>query len=178
MLCPAVRGRWVFALPDFAAAVCGRIFADVGANVFSYEPAQGTPIAEHLNGGKIIVTDLPRRAEVVVVEGGPAALASKGWDLDTMRGHYPNAAIIYISPFGQTGPDADKPATDLTLFCASAIARCLTGQVDDLSEAPLRAAGEQSAFIGGLAASCAGMHADSPWMSLVLFVLLVCRRLA
>lgn len=142
-----------------AAAVCGRIFADVGANVFSYEPAQGAPIAEHLNGGKFIVTDLPRRAEVVVVEGGPAALASKGWDLDTMRGHYPNAAIIYISPFGQTGPDADKPATDLTMFCASAIARCLTGQVDDLSEAPLRAVGEQSAFIGGLAASCAGMHA-------------------
>ena len=54
-----------------AAAVCGRIFADVGANVFSYEPAQGAPIAEHLNGGKIIVTDLPRRAEVVVVEGPP-----------------------------------------------------------------------------------------------------------
>ena len=54
----------------------------------------------------------------------------------------------------------DDPATDLTLFFASGIARQLTGQVDDLSEAPIRPVGEQSAFIGGLAAACAGMHAS------------------
>ena len=35
----------------------------------------------------------------------------------------------------------------------------MTGQVDDLAEAPIRPVGEQSAFIGGLAAACAGMHA-------------------
>ncbi len=35
----------------------------------------------------------------------------------------------------------------------------LTGQVEDLSEPPLSPVGEQSAFIGGLAAACAGMHA-------------------
>ena len=64
-----------------------------------------------------------------------------------------------ISPFGQTGPQADDPATDLTLFFASGIARLLTGQVDDLAEAPIRPVGEQSAFIGGIAAACAGMHA-------------------
>jgi hypothetical protein len=45
------------------------------------------------------------------------------------------------------------------LFYASGVARLLTGQVDDLSEPPLRPVGEQSAFIGGLAAACAGMHA-------------------
>src|ERR1700736_2360607 len=49
--------------------------------------------------------------------------------------------------------------TDLTLFFASGIARLLTGQVDDLTEPPIRAVGEQSAFIGGLAGACAGMHA-------------------
>ena len=65
-----------------------------------------------------------------------------------------------ISPYGETGPRADDPATDLTLFFASGIARLLTGQVDDLSEAPIRPVGEQSAFIGGLAAACAGMHAS------------------
>jgi crotonobetainyl-CoA:carnitine CoA-transferase CaiB-like acyl-CoA transferase len=35
----------------------------------------------------------------------------------------------------------------------------LTGQVDDLGEPPMRPVGHQSAFIGGLAAACAGMHA-------------------
>ena len=37
--------------------------------------------------------------------------------------------------------------------------------MDDLSEAPIRPVGEQSAFIGGLAAACAGMHAAQPHMS-------------
>ena len=71
----------------------------------------------------------------------------------------PSAIVVTISPYGETGPQADDPATDLTLFFASGIARLLTGQVDDLSEAPIRPVGEQSAFIGGLAAACAGMHA-------------------
>ena len=75
---------------------------------------------------------------------------------------------MLISPFGQTGPRAEEPATDLTLFFASGIARMLTGQVDDLTEPPIRPVGEQSAFIGGLAAACAGMHAalaraPAPW---------------
>ena len=58
------------------------------------------------------------------------------------------------------GPQANDPATDLTLFFASGIARLLTGQIDDLSEAPIHPVGEQSAFIAGLAAACAGMHAS------------------
>src|SRR5881392_1853156 len=69
------------------------------------------------------------------------------------------AAIVAISPFGQAGPQSDDPATDLTLFFASGIARMLTGQVDELDEAPIRPVGEQSAFIGGIAAACAGMNA-------------------
>jgi crotonobetainyl-CoA:carnitine CoA-transferase CaiB-like acyl-CoA transferase len=39
------------------------------------------------------------------------------------------------------------------------MARLLTGQVEDLAEPPLRAVGEQSAFIAGLAAASAGMAA-------------------
>ena len=35
----------------------------------------------------------------------------------------------------------------------------LTGQVDDLREKPMPPVGQQSAFLGGLAATCAGMHA-------------------
>ena len=74
----------------------------------------------------------------------------------------PDAALVFISPFGQTGPRANDPASDLTLIYSSGIARLLTGQVDDLAEAPIRPVGEQSAFIGGLAAACAGMHAAQP----------------
>ena len=86
-------------------------------------------------------------------------MRARGHDAATPAAGKPAAAIVLISPFGETGPQANDPATDLTLFYASGIARLLTGQVDDLSEAPIRPVGEQSAFIGGLAAACAGMHA-------------------
>jgi crotonobetainyl-CoA:carnitine CoA-transferase CaiB-like acyl-CoA transferase len=149
-----------------AAAVCGRLLADVGAEVARIEPGGSTPLAQYLDQGKTILSadpaaarDALAAAELIVCEGRPRDLLLQGCDADNLRRLYPAAALVLISPFGQTGAKADDPASDLTLFYASGIARLLTGQVDDLAEAPIRPAGEQSAFIGGLAAACAGMHA-------------------
>jgi crotonobetainyl-CoA:carnitine CoA-transferase CaiB-like acyl-CoA transferase len=150
--------------PGLAAAVCGRMFADVGATVVRHDPDRRTLLGDYLNHsdglnhsvrGAVVLED----ADLIVCEGSPAALRRAGHDPDTLRRGNPNAAIVLISPFGQTGPRAEEPATDLTLLFASGIARMLTGQVDDLDEPPMRPVGEQSAFIGGLAAACAGMHA-------------------
>ncbi len=149
-----------------AAAVCGRLFADVGADVSCIYPEMSTPLTAYLDHGKPgVATDAAARgdaiaaANLIVCEGRPQALRALQYDSDSLRRLNASAALIYISPFGQTGPKADDPATDLTLFSASGIARLLTGQVDDLAEPPIRPVGEQSAFIGGLAAACAGMHA-------------------
>src|SRR5207245_10706500 len=98
-------------------------------------------------------------ADLLVCAGRPRDVRARYHDPDSLRRSNETAAIVAISPFGQTGPQADDPATDLTLFFASGIARMLTGQVDDVDEAPIRPVGEQSAFIGGIAAACAGMHA-------------------
>jgi benzylsuccinate CoA-transferase BbsE subunit len=149
-----------------AAAVCGRMLADLGATVATTAaaPPDGplTAWLDHgrtrLDGAAEVAAALAA-ADVVVCEGGPAALRRAGHDPDALRAAAPSAAIVAISPYGQTGPRADDPATDLTLFCASGIARLLTGQVDDLAEAPIRPVGEQSAFIAGLAAACAGLNA-------------------
>ena len=137
-----------------AAAVCGRLLADVGAQVTCIDPDNSTTLLAHLNQGKTIATQEHLAAADLIVREGQ----SNG--LDELRRENASAAIVTIAPFGQTGPLANNPATDLTLFFASGIARQLTGQVDDLSEAPIRPVGEQSAFIGGLAAACAGMHAS------------------
>jgi crotonobetainyl-CoA:carnitine CoA-transferase CaiB-like acyl-CoA transferase len=144
------------------AAVCGRLFADVGAEVACIDPDNSTCLTEYLNLGKTTVSDASRvlsTADLIVCEGGPHELHAQQYDADNLRRFNAVAALVFISPFGQTGPKANDPATDLTLFFASGIARLLTGQVDDLAEAPIRPVGEQSAFIGGLAAACAGMHA-------------------
>ncbi len=148
------------------AAVCGRLFADVGADVSYIDADHSTPLAKYLNHGKTIVAgDLAAereplsRADLIVCEGQPQDLRLRGHDTASLRRFSPRAVLVFISPFGQTGPQADDPAADLTLVFASGIARLLTGQVDDLSEPPLRPVGEQSAFIGGIAAACAGLHA-------------------
>jgi len=139
--------------PGLAAAVAGRIFADIGAAVTCIDADRSSPLAEYLNGGKndrdaaALTT-----AELIIAQGGAG-------DVAALRRQNAAAAIVAIAPFGQTGPRADDPASDLTLMYASGIARLLTGQVDDLAEAPIRPVGEQSAFIGGLAAACAGIHA-------------------
>jgi crotonobetainyl-CoA:carnitine CoA-transferase CaiB-like acyl-CoA transferase len=144
-----------------AAAVCGRLLADLGAEVSCVDPDASTPLSEYLNFEKTVCgldQALPI-ADLVVYEGSPSELSARRHDAASIRRLNPRAVLVYISPFGQTGPKADNPAADLTLFFSSGIARLLTGQVDDLAEAPIRPVGEQSAFIGGLAATCAGMHA-------------------
>ncbi|HVZ09463.1 CaiB/BaiF CoA-transferase family protein [Rhodopila sp.] len=120
--------------------------------------AAGGLVTGGLATGDLATGDLAA-ADLILAEGSPASLRRAGHDADSLRRRNASAVIVLISPFGQTGPDADAPACDLTLLFASGIARMLTGQVDDLAEAPIRPVGEQSAFIGGLAAACAGMHA-------------------
>src|SRR3984893_9930928 len=149
-----------------AAAVCGRLLVDVGAEVTCIGPDTSTHLSAYLNHGKKISSDRTAgirialaRANLIVCEGRPRDLCALEYDVDRLRPLNATAALVYISPFGQTGPKANDPATDLTLFFASGIARLLTGQVDDLTEPAIRAVGEQSAFIGGLAGACAGMHA-------------------
>jgi crotonobetainyl-CoA:carnitine CoA-transferase CaiB-like acyl-CoA transferase len=143
-----------------AAAVCGRLFADIGAAVATVGADHSTLLAAYLNHAKPPAPpDALAAADLIIAEGGPAALAKRGHDPHSLRGVSPRARVALISPYGQTGPKADAPATDLTLLYASGIAHLLTGQVDDLAEPPIRPVGEQSAFIGGIAAACAAMHA-------------------
>jgi len=143
-----------------AAAVCGRLLADIGAEVACTDPADETPLAAYLNHGKPRATDQDiATADLIVAEGTPTILHANGHDVHSLRSRNMDAALVLISPYGQTGPQANDPATDLTLCFASGISRLLTGQVDDLDEPPIRPVGHQSAFIAGVAAACAGMHA-------------------
>ena len=145
-----------------AAAVCGRLLADVGAQVTcidsGIDPGVGTALLDHLNHGKAVAVDATEQRKAVA--SANLIVREQPHGVTELRQVNASAIIVTISPFGETGPQANDPATDLTLFFASGISRLLTGQVDDLAEAPIRPVGEQSAFIGGLAAACAGMHAS------------------
>ncbi|MFT5172094.1 MAG: crotonobetainyl-CoA:carnitine CoA-transferase CaiB-like acyl-CoA transferase [Gammaproteobacteria bacterium] len=151
------------------AAVCTRLFADLGSRVevigaSGNAAREATLLDDYLDLGKVHgsntlqIIDAMREADLVVLHDSPARLAACGLLPADLEGLGLNAALVYISAYGLSGPQANDPASDLTLLCASGIARVLTGQVDDVDEAPVRAVGEQSAFICGLAAACAGMH--------------------
>src|SRR5262245_14985741 len=136
--------------PGAAAAVCGRLLADVGASVSCIEPDTGSTLLTYLNHAKRICDDRTSgqaalaAARLIVREGEPHSLAQSAFDLPAIRRCSATAAIVTISPYGLSGPLADASATDLTLFYASGVARLLTGQVDDLGEPPIRPVGEQS----------------------------------
>ncbi|MBV9552204.1 MAG: CoA transferase, partial [Alphaproteobacteria bacterium] len=128
--------------PGLAAAVAGRLFADAGAAVAGDRLDRDTPLAQYLNLDKDEAgEDAVARADLIVVEGRPSELRAVGRDPAALRAVNPTAAIVTIAPFGQQGPRAEDPASDLTLLYASGIARLLTGQVDDLAEAPIRPVG-------------------------------------
>ncbi|MFT5449637.1 MAG: crotonobetainyl-CoA:carnitine CoA-transferase CaiB-like acyl-CoA transferase [Gammaproteobacteria bacterium] len=156
-----------------AAAVCTRLFADLGARVEVLETSQGALSAQSLlddylardkhhitdkHADSSSLFDTLRDADLIVLGDTPANLSDQG----LLPGHFANAhlrgALVYITPWGLSGPKANEPACDLTLLCASGIARVLTGQVVDSDEAPVRAVGDQTAFISALAAACIGMH--------------------
>jgi crotonobetainyl-CoA:carnitine CoA-transferase CaiB-like acyl-CoA transferase len=154
--------------PGLAAAVCGRALGDFGAEIHRLDTDDGSPLSAYLNHDaqtapqRLTSDHLAQeaaKAHMIICEGSPDIVAERGLNEDKLRALNPGVTLVYISPYGQTGPWANRPATDLTLFAASGVSRLLTGQVDDISEAPTRPVGEQSAFIGGLAAACAGMHA-------------------
>ena len=62
---------------------------------------------------------------------------------------------VAISPFGLTGPYADRPASDLTLMAAGGLL-ALAGEPD---RQPVRAWGEQTAVIAGVHATTATLIA-------------------
>src|SRR5262249_20663262 len=79
---------------------------------------------------------------------------------ERLAGLNPRLVVAAVTPFGLTGPRRDFLGGDLVTVHARGIARLLVGHVDDPAAGPpVRAAGEQSAFIAGLSAACAAMHA-------------------
>src|ERR1700754_299762 len=116
-----LRGLRVVQIGEgLAAAVCGRLFADVGADVSCIDPDMSTPLAAYLDHGKPIIARDPAArhkaitaADLIVCEGRPQDLRALQYDADSFRRHNATAPLVYISPFGQTGPKANNPATDL-----------------------------------------------------------------
>jgi CoA:oxalate CoA-transferase len=104
---------------------------------------------------KQIFTRLVKTADVLVENFRPGVLARLGFSWDLLRQMNPRLIYCAISGFGQTGPDADKPAYDQ-------IIQGLSGEMavnGDERLNPLRAGFPVCDTVGGLNAAFAMMGA-------------------
>ncbi len=66
--------------------------------------------------GREALLPLVRRADLLIHDFPPAALASRGLHPEAFQATHPSLVLLSITPFGLQGPYRDYAATDLTLF--------------------------------------------------------------
>jgi crotonobetainyl-CoA:carnitine CoA-transferase CaiB-like acyl-CoA transferase len=78
--------------------------------------SKGSVVADlGTDAGRATLADLVREADVVVESGRPGRHAELGLDPAGLRALGSRATVVSITPFGQTGPWRDRPATEFTL---------------------------------------------------------------
>ena len=89
------------------------------------------------------------RADIFIESDDPGVMAALGLGYDSLRGDNPGLIYVSVTPYGQHGPDALSPATDLTLEAAGG----LLGLQGDGDRPPVPVGYPQASFHGGAQAA-------------------------
>ena len=185
-----LAGLRVLELSGSLGHYCGKLFADLGADVVLVEPPGGTPLRreppsagaeddsesipfQYLNtnkrslcldldqpGDAATLRALAGRADLVIETERPGVQERRGLGWATLSSTHPGLVLTSITPFGQDGPYAGLDGDDLI---ASALGGLLYlgGYADG---EPIRPAGEQAVLaadlFGAVAAMLALTHAE------------------
>ena len=171
---------------DVAGAYASKFFATFGADVIKVEAPEGDPtrfleprlgdepdlgvLFAYLNTGKRSVVLNPSRraraqraklqrllltADLIVESGAPGEWTDRGIDFDALMAERPALVVCSITPFGQDGPRKRWRTTALTAFAAGG-QHMICG---DPESEPLKTAGHQAYYQGGLHGFAASMTA-------------------
>ena len=163
---PPLSGVTVVDMTTALGEYTGRLLADLGADIIRFDTSAatsphrrafmnaGTQI-RHMQPGGAELSELLRQAQILLTSEGPAALRAKDLHPVGVTRRHPMLVHVAISPFGLTGPYADRPASDLTLMAAGGLL-ALGGEPD---REPVRAWGEQTSVIAGVHATTAALIA-------------------
>ena len=163
-----------------AAAYCGKLFADFGAEVFKVEPQEGDPARRHapmvgsgndrqggffawLNAGKqslavdsdgsdVALDALLAQSDVMIDAENPATAAARH---AALRARFPHLTIISLSWFGESGPYANYEGSDSVCRALAGMVK-LTGSVEG---PPLMLPDHQGGIHAGLTAFTAAIAA-------------------
>ncbi|HLN17686.1 MAG TPA: CoA transferase [Acidimicrobiales bacterium] len=168
-----------------AGSYCTKLWADAGAEVVKLEPEGGDPVRRYSALGVVddeggspmfrflcagkdsVVADLSRpegrrlvaevaaSADLVVEAGPPGALSELGLGVEALQARRPSLTMVSITPFGQHGPWALRPATEFTMQAAVGSLQ-LRGLPD---RSPLAAGGRLGDWAAGTWAAVAGLAA-------------------
>ncbi|MCY3732970.1 MAG: CoA transferase [Chloroflexi bacterium] len=135
-------GPWPDDLPD-----------DETSGLFLYLNGDKRSVTLNLetSDGREILRELAESAEIVIESFEPGYLAERGLGYEELSKDNSALVMVSITPFGQTGPNANLPATELTLYAASG-QMWLTGHP---ARTPLKNGGSQPSYQAGLNAFAA-----------------------
>jgi crotonobetainyl-CoA:carnitine CoA-transferase CaiB-like acyl-CoA transferase len=136
-----LRGLRIIDMTDERGALCGRVLADLGADVICVEPPSGSPFRQApplapdatsslafafrnagkrgvaldiaSDGGREQLHNLFDSADAWIESNPPGALAVYGLDPDVVLRRHPALVITSITDFGQTGPHRNYLGTDM-----------------------------------------------------------------
>lgn len=174
---PPLSGLRVLELGRSAAtAFCGKLLAEMGLDVVVAEPKEGhrlrtaapratlktgetvSALWQYLAGGKrsVVVNageatldELIAAADLVIHDLPESAACNEGLGFERLRTLRPGLVVAAITPYGGSGPYADLPASDLTVYALSGHLY-ITGSLD---REPLLPYGHQPAFFAGVLAA-------------------------
>lgn len=181
----ALTGLRVLELGGALTNYCGKLFAELGADVILVEPPQGgdlrseppfvddDPTAASLSffyqnsskrgivvdlddpDGQEVVHRLVATADIVLEDKTPGYLAERGLGPDDLLSGKPGLVVTSITPFGQTGPCAAFLHSDLV--CMAWGGMLWMGGYED--GPPVRAVGDQAYMAGNLFGAVASLVA-------------------
>ncbi len=173
-----LEGIRVLDLATPRAEMAGRVLADMGAEVIKVEPPEGAaarrlpPFSEADPdrslywaamgfGKRSVVIDLEseagradfrallKSADVLIESFDPGVMASWGLGYDDLKDDHADLIYVSVTPYGQDGPHADRPATELTIESAGG----LVGLQGDGDRPPLPVGFPQAAIHAGVQAA-------------------------
>ena len=179
-----LAGYRILDLTNDQGLLCGKLLADLGAEVIAVEPPEGNRarhVGPFLNGdsgpslywmayasgrkgvslnmasdeGRDLLLRMVAVADAVVESFPPGCLNTLGLDYEAQCAVNPSIVLVSTTPFGQDGPYADYKATDLTINALGGLAY-VTG---DLDRPPVRVSFPQAFLITAAAAALGAMLA-------------------